>query len=153
MFDNFEPDGNPFRLLGVQIDCKLLMACACERIVKQAKPKCTAILRSQLYYDRDGLIQQLKTHVLCLLEGSNGAVFLVSGSCTKLRWVKLIPRLLQCSHVRLSLLVRGEQITADDTVVLRRSMFAVCRVYNFLPHYVVHAADVSEFQSHLTRDA
>ena len=68
-------NGDTFRLSGTLIDPKLTMADEIDRIPKQTKAKCKAILGRRTYYDIHSMIQQFKTHVLCILEGSNGAIY------------------------------------------------------------------------------
>ena len=45
------------------------------RMHKKASAKTKAILRTCRFYDTAGLIQQFKSHVLCILEGSNAAIY------------------------------------------------------------------------------
>ncbi len=67
--------GDPFRLLGVQVDCKLLMNAEADRIVKKARPKLKALLRTRAFNPVDALISQYKAHILPLLEGSALAIY------------------------------------------------------------------------------
>ena len=69
------PDGDPFKYLGVVFDCKLTMADEVSRIEKKARAKVTAILRSQHFYNTVELVQQYNTQILCILEGSVGAIY------------------------------------------------------------------------------
>ena len=68
-------EGEPFKLLGCLIDCKLIMNQAIEKILAQVRPKVAAILRTRRYYNTADLIDQFKTHVWGLMEFQNGAIF------------------------------------------------------------------------------
>ena len=68
-------EGDPFRYLGPLIDCKLLMHQAVDQILAQVRPKVKAILRTRTHYNTKALVDQFKTHVWSLMEGSNGAIF------------------------------------------------------------------------------
>ena len=68
-------DGDAFRLLGCQIDVKLIMDKAIEKILSQVKPKVQAILRTRRHYENHDLISQFKTHVWSLLEMHSGGIF------------------------------------------------------------------------------
>ena len=61
-------EGDVFKLLGVLIDPKLTMETEISRIRKKARQKCKAILSTRGFYDVAALIQQYKSHVLCILE-------------------------------------------------------------------------------------
>ena len=67
--------GDVFRLLGVSVDPKLTMEDEIRRIKKKASPKISAILQTRAFYSLDGLLQQYKAHVLCILEGSVCAIY------------------------------------------------------------------------------
>ena len=67
--------GDTFRLLGVLIKPKLTMEDETVRILKKARPKIQAILKTRPFYDVAGVIQQFKSHVLCLLEQSAVAIY------------------------------------------------------------------------------
>lgn len=56
------------------IDPKLNMGEEIERIKSKMAPKIAAILANKWFYDIQGLVQQYKAHVLCLLEESLGAI-------------------------------------------------------------------------------
>ena len=45
-----------------------------QRIRSKAGPKINAILATRHFFDTTGLVQQYKSHVLCLLEGSSIAI-------------------------------------------------------------------------------
>ena len=68
-------EGDPFRLLGCQIDTKLLMTHAIDKILAQARPKIQAILRTRAHYSTQDLVGQFKTHIWGILEIHNGAIF------------------------------------------------------------------------------
>ena len=70
-----DPCGETFRLLGTLVDPKLAMLEELQRIRKKASPKLNAILAARRFYDIPGLMQQYKSHVLCLLEASTAAVY------------------------------------------------------------------------------
>jgi len=72
--------GENFKLLGTILDPKLLMEDEIRRIRKKAGPKIKAILGTRGYYSTGAMIQQFKSHVLCLLEASAGAIFHASQS-------------------------------------------------------------------------
>ena len=55
------------RLRGVLVDPKLTMEDETNRIRKKTRPKIQAILQNRAFYDTAGVIQQYKSHVLCLL--------------------------------------------------------------------------------------
>ena len=69
-----QPEGDPFKYLGVLFDCKLTMADEISRLTQKARAKVTAIVCSRCFYAVRELVQQCKTNVLCLLEGSNGSI-------------------------------------------------------------------------------
>ncbi len=67
--------GDTFKLLGTLLDPKLTMEDEIKRIQKKAKPKIKAILSTRGYYRTVDMIQQYKTHALCLLEASVCAIY------------------------------------------------------------------------------
>ena len=67
--------GDPFKLLGCLVDCKLQMHQAIDKILAQARPKATAILRMRSHYCTKELLNQFKTHIWSILEIHNGAIF------------------------------------------------------------------------------
>ena len=73
-------EGEHFKLLGILVDCKLLMGPAIEQILAQVRPKVRAIVRIQSHYPVAELIHQFKTHVWGLMEYHNGAIFHASSS-------------------------------------------------------------------------
>ena len=68
-------EGDPFKLLGCLVDCKLVMDQAIEKILAQVRPKRQAILRTKPHYCVRDLITQFKTHVWGLMEYHSGAIF------------------------------------------------------------------------------
>ena len=73
-------EGESFKLLRTKFDSKLAMEEAVSSITKKTSPKLTALLRTKPYYNTAALVQSYKSHVLCLLEGSIGAVYSASES-------------------------------------------------------------------------
>jgi len=67
--------GDPFKLLGLLVDVKLIMQQAIEKILSQIRPKIKAILRTKPYYSVGELINQFKTHVWGLMEIHNAGIF------------------------------------------------------------------------------
>jgi len=68
-------EGADFKLLGVTVDVRLIMASAVSAINKKARPKLRALLRTMPYYTRSQLVQSYKAHVLSILEGATGAIY------------------------------------------------------------------------------
>ena len=68
-------EGEPFKLLGCLIDCKLTMDQAVDKILSQVRPKIRAIERTQAHYNVKELISQFKTHVWSIMEVHNGGIF------------------------------------------------------------------------------
>ena len=68
-------EGETFRLLGCQVDAKLVMQQAIDKILAEVRPKVRAILRTRKHYGVKDLIGQFKTHVWSRLEMHNGAIF------------------------------------------------------------------------------
>ena len=68
-------EGDPFKLLGCLVDCKLVMDQAIEKILAQVRPKRQSILRTKPHYCVKDLINQFKTHVWSLMEYHSGAIF------------------------------------------------------------------------------
>ena len=71
-------EGDDFKLLGCLFDCKLIMRQAIEKILSQARPKISAILRTRQHYSEADLIGQFKTHVWGIIEQNSGAIFHVA---------------------------------------------------------------------------
>ena len=68
-------EGDPFKLLGLLVDCKLIMQQAVDKLLTQIRPKVHAILRTKKFYNTKELIGQFKTHVWGLMECHNGGIF------------------------------------------------------------------------------
>ena len=68
-------DGDPVKLLGCLIDCKLLMNHGIENILSRMRPKTKALLRLRGHYPVKELLNQFKTHIWGLVEYQNGAIF------------------------------------------------------------------------------
>ena len=75
-----QADGDPFKLLGCLVDCKLQMYQAIDAILAQIRPKVKAILRTRTHYDISSMIGQFKTHIWGLMEIHNGAIFHAASS-------------------------------------------------------------------------
>ena len=67
-------EGDPFKLLGLLVDYKLIMDAGIEKILSQARPKIRAILRTKPHYSVAELITQFKTHVWGIMEIYNGSI-------------------------------------------------------------------------------
>ena len=72
---HIDGDGPNFKLLGPIFDPKLLMHPAVKKIMSKARPKMIALLKTKRYYSIRDMIIQFKTHLLCVLESSNAAVY------------------------------------------------------------------------------
>ena len=68
-------EGEAFKLLGTLIDPKLIMEDEVRRIGRKCRPKIKAIFATRCVYTVKGMVQQFKTHVWCLLEASNIAIY------------------------------------------------------------------------------
>ena len=68
-------EGEPFKLLGCLVDCKLIMQNAVDKMLTQIRPKVKAILRTRAFYAEKDLIAQFKTHIWGLMECHNGGIF------------------------------------------------------------------------------
>ena len=68
-------EGDPFKLLGCMMDCKLWMQHATNTIIAQMRPKVTAILRTRFHYDGKSLMSKFKTHMWGIMEIHTGAIF------------------------------------------------------------------------------
>jgi hypothetical protein len=72
--------GDPFKLLGCLVDCKLQMHQAIDAILAQIRPKMKVILRTRGHYAVSDLINQFKTHIWGIMEIHNGAIFHAASS-------------------------------------------------------------------------
>ena len=62
------------------MDVKFLMSSEIQRIRAKVRPKIKALLRTRPYYDMLALVTQFKTHCLCIIEGSTGAIYHAASS-------------------------------------------------------------------------
>ena len=62
------------------VDPKLVMDDEIQRIRRKARPKIKAILATRAVYSRKDMLLQFKTHVLCILENSNAAIYHASAN-------------------------------------------------------------------------
>ena len=67
--------GDTFKLLGLMIDVRLNMQEAIQAILKKARPKLQALMRTRAYYNYVDMFLQYKTHVLGLLESNIGGIY------------------------------------------------------------------------------
>ena len=67
--------GDPFRLLGVLVDVKLLMDKEVTRIVSKARAKLKAMLRTRPFNNTRAMVIQYKAHILPILEDSSLAIY------------------------------------------------------------------------------
>ena len=74
IFHKLDPYGHTFKHLGTLIDPKLVMDEEVQQTKNKVHPKVKAILVTRKLYDTKGMIQQYKTHILCLLKQSSGAI-------------------------------------------------------------------------------
>jgi len=68
-------EGDPFKLLGCLVDCKLVMDQAVEKILSQMRPKIRAIVRTKPHYSTRDLVGQFKTHIWGTMEVHSGGIF------------------------------------------------------------------------------
>ena len=68
-------EGKDFRLLGPVFDTKLRMHSAVQKLLGKARPKVQALLKTRRFYSTANLVNQFKTHVLCVLESCTAAVY------------------------------------------------------------------------------
>ena len=57
-------EGDPFKLLGCLVDCKIIMQQIVDKMLSQIRPKVKAILRTKPYYDQKNLVSQFERHPL-----------------------------------------------------------------------------------------
>ena len=77
---SLQGEGEPFKLLGCLVDCKLIMQQAVDKLLSQIRPKVKAIIRTRAHYASSDLISQFKTHIWGLMECQNGGIFHASTS-------------------------------------------------------------------------
>ena len=68
-------EGEIFRMLGMQVDPKLSMISQVDHILSKVRPRITAILRTRGKYCTEQLVLQYKTHILGLMEYSDGCIY------------------------------------------------------------------------------
>jgi len=73
-------EGDPFKLLGLMVDCKLVMDQAIEKVLAQIRPKVKALLRTRAHYSSAQLVDQFKTQVWGIMEAQSGGFFHASTS-------------------------------------------------------------------------
>ena len=87
---SIQGEGEPFKMLGLLVDCKLIMLPAVEKLLSQVRPKVQAIPRTKKFYDTKQLISQFKTHVWGLMECHEGATYILDkiDGCCPLRFLE-----------------------------------------------------------------
>ena len=68
-------EGNSFSLLGPVFDAKLTMNEAVQKLVKRARPKLKALLKTRPFFSDADLLLQFKAHVRSILESSIAAIY------------------------------------------------------------------------------
>ena len=69
-------DDECFRFLGTFIDCHLKRTPCIDQIVAKIRPKTKALLRTRGSYSVVSMLNQFRTHILCHIECSQGALLL-----------------------------------------------------------------------------
>ena len=67
--------GETFRLLGLMVDNGLTMEEAVAKLLKQARPKLQALMRTRAYFGINDMMLQYKTHVLGIVESVTGGIY------------------------------------------------------------------------------
>ena len=67
--------GDPFKLLGLLVDAKLLMRNAVDEMLTKIRPRIKALLRTRGHYSTESLILQFKSHIWGLMEAHSGGIF------------------------------------------------------------------------------
>ena len=62
------PDGDPFRILGVTFDCKLVMSDAVTECVHECGWRVLCLLRGRRYHTQEEILMLYKAHVLSYIE-------------------------------------------------------------------------------------
>ena len=62
-------------IMGCQLDVKLIMQAAIDKILSEIKPKVTAILRTRKHYSAGELIMQFEAHIWSRMEIHSGGIF------------------------------------------------------------------------------
>jgi hypothetical protein len=73
-------EGDPFKLLGLFVDTKLVMRQAVEQMLAKIRPRIKALLRTRSHYNNESLVNQFKTQVWGLMEAHSGGIFHASTS-------------------------------------------------------------------------
>ena len=68
-------EGDDFRLLGLMVDNQLRMQVAVETLLKKARPKMQALMRTRSHYALESMMFQYKTHVLGSLDSVTTGIF------------------------------------------------------------------------------
>jgi len=68
-------EGDVFRLLGLMVDNQLRMQAAVDALLKKARPKLQALMRTRAFYDLDNMVLQYKTHVLGIVESVTAGIY------------------------------------------------------------------------------
>ena len=69
------PHGDPFKLLGIRFDCKLLMADTVFELVNDCRWKLNAILRTKRFNNGQQLITLYKAQLLSYIEYRTAAIY------------------------------------------------------------------------------
>ena len=77
------PEGDDFKMLGVDWDTKLTMAKQAEKLAQKCYWKLKTILRSRRFFTLPELVQQYKSHVLPFLEASTPALYHATNTVLK----------------------------------------------------------------------
>ena len=78
-----EPDGEDFKMLGVEWDTKLTMKNEAEELAQRCYWKLKTILRSRRYFTLPQLVQQYKSHILPYLEAATPALYHATNTVLK----------------------------------------------------------------------
>ena len=76
-------EGDDFKILGTIWDAQLNMQTAVETILKKARPKVSALLRTRGLYDHANMLGQYKTHIWSYIEHHNGVIMHAAPSAVK----------------------------------------------------------------------
>ena len=78
-----EPEGEDFKMLGVEWDTKLTMVKEAEELARRCYWKLKTILRSRRYFTLPQLVQQYKSHILPYLEAATPALYHATNTVLK----------------------------------------------------------------------
>ena len=70
-----DPQGPNFKQLGIEFDCRLLMADAVRSLVSSTRWKLKMLLRARRYYNLDDMLLQYKQQVLSYIEYWTPAIY------------------------------------------------------------------------------